>query len=87
MEQRELLGGPIPNVLMGIADWVTGQMPVGAGIGQRPIWPRLVFRPHRQCILLVRRLDQLIFAAASGSMTVTVPLFRFLTTVPGSHQL
>src|SRR5579859_1312870 len=87
MEEGELLGCPIPDVLMGIAHGMTSWMPVRARIGQRPVWSCLVFRPHRQGILGVRRLDQLFFAAASGSTTVTVPLFRFLTTVPVSHQL
>lgn len=87
MEEGELLGCPIPDVLMGIADWVACRMPVRAGIGQRSIRSRFVFRPDGQHVLGVCRLDQLFFAAASGSMTVTVPLFRFRTTVPVSHQL
>jgi hypothetical protein len=87
MEERQLLGRAFPDVLVWIADRVACRMPVGAGIGQRSIRSCLVFRPHGQPGLGIRRLDQLFFAVASGSMTVTVPLFRFRTTVPVSHQL
>jgi len=86
-EERELLGRPCPDVLMRVTHRLSGRMPVSAGIGQRPVGPRFVLGPHRQLVLGVRCLDQVFFATASGSVTVTVPLFRVRTALPISHQL
>lgn len=87
MEEGQLLGGSLTGILMGIADRLPCRVPVGAGIGNRLIGASLVFGVYRQHILGIRRLNQVFFATASGSTTVTVPLFRLRTAVPISHQL
>src|SRR5215210_6691353 len=49
-----------------------------------------VFAPDRQIHGGAERigpLDQLFFATASGSLTITAPRLRLRTTTPVSHQL
>lgn len=87
MEERQLFGGSGTHVLVWRADWLSGGVPMGTGIGQRLIGSGLIFRPDRQVRLGVGGLDQVFLGTASGSVTSTGPLFRLRTTVPVAHQL
>jgi len=87
MEQGQLLGRPLPHVLMGIPYRVASRVPVGAGIGDRLVRAGLVFGVDGQQVLAICRLDQVFLGEASGSCTTTVPLLRMRTAVPVSHQL
>ena len=86
VKQSQLLGRPRPNVLVGVAIRLA-LMPVVARIGERRVRASLVLGPNRQGVLGVGCFDQPLFARASGSCTVTVPLLRLRTAVPVSHQL
>jgi len=57
MEQRQLLSGSLADVLVRVVDGRAGWMPVLARIGQRLVRTGLVFRPNRQTVLRIGRLD------------------------------
>lgn len=57
MKQRQLLGGAVSDVFMGILHRFVRRVPVGTRVGQRGIRPSFVFGPDRQPVLLVGRLD------------------------------
>ncbi len=86
MKQRQLLGCALPNVLVEVVDR-SAIVPVVARIRERLVRARLVLRPDREDVLAVGRFDQPLFARASGSSTVTVPLLRLRRAFPVSHQL
>src|SRR5262249_2863250 len=87
MEQGQLFGRPPADILMRVADRLAGGMPLRARIGHGLGGTRLVFSPYRHPLLGVGGLNQVFFATASGSTTVTVPLLRLRMAVPVSHQL
>ena len=72
---------------------LAGRMPVGLPRGARLRdgleRPGLIGTPDRQAHRLadlVGVLDQLFFDVVSGSVTTTVPLLRWRSTVPVGHQ-
>ena len=90
MKQGEQLGRALPHLLVGLAARLALRLPVVAGIGFRLKGPRLILAPHRQTQPLplgVGLLNQLFLGAASGSTTVTTPVWRWRRTVPVAHQV
>ena len=73
------------RLLCGLPFW----LPARSRVRQCLIGPGFILRPGRQSKLLanlVRLLNQVFFATVSGSVTVTLPFFRFRTTLPVSHH-
>ena len=89
-EQGEQLGGPTPNVLVGLARRLGLGLPGGAGLGDRLVGTGFILAEQRQpsaLRLAVRLLDQPLFCSVWGSTTVTEPLLRCRTAVPVGHQV
>ena len=90
MKQGQHFRRAIADVLVRLAHRLATGLPTGARIGLGLIRPRFVLIPDRQAQLLAQGIgvfDQFFFASASGSTTVTGPLFRLRTTWPVWHQL
>jgi hypothetical protein len=91
MEQGQDLAGAAPDILVRQGRGVALRSPTAARVRYRLEWTGFVLAPNRQAKSGTERvgvLDQPLFAAASGSMTVTRPAcLRLRTTTPVSHQL
>ncbi len=91
MEQGQDLARAAPDILVRPDCGVTLPPPTAARLRYSPEGAGLVLAPHRQAERGTERvgpLDQPLFAAASGSVTVTRPsCLRLRTTTPASHQL
>ena len=91
MEQGQDLGCATPDVFVRLLGRVFARLPGWAGMRHRLKRPRLVLTPDRQPKLGAQRvglLDQLFFAAASGSLTRTTPAcLRRRIATPVSHQV
>jgi len=91
MEQGQDLAGAAPDILVRLGCGVALRPPAAARLRHRLERASLVLAPDRQAERGAERvgpLDQPLFAAASGSVTVTRPAcLRLRTTTPVSHQL
>src|ERR1700760_1463541 len=91
MEQGQDLGRAAADVFVRLRGGLAGWSPTAARM--RPSLERtgLVRAPHRQAkasALRASPLDQPLFTAASGSVTLTwPPCLRLRTTTPVSHQV
>src|SRR6266567_6114047 len=89
MEERDQLGGAMPNVFMWVTSRLTNGLPTDAGLRNSLVWAGFVHAPHRQphpLALGVGLLDQAFFALASGSWTSTSPRLRLRMAAPVWHQ-
>ena len=85
VKQGQQLGRAIAEILMGLTLGLTRLAPVMTRIRDGLIGTRFIFAPHRQTQDLgnpIRPLNQLFFASASGSTTVTIPFLRLRSTCP-----
>ena len=90
VEQGKQLGCSPAYIFVRPSFRLSGRLPARPGVWHRLVWPRLILGPHRQPFSLafgVGVLDQLFWASASGSTTVTTSPPRFRSTTPLSHQL
>src|ERR671916_1035551 len=90
MEQGQDLGCATADVLVRLLGRVFARLPRPPGMRHGLKRPGLVLAPDRQPKLGAQRvglLDQLFFAAASGSLTRTTPCLRWRITTPVSHQV
>src|SRR5205085_8804718 len=91
MEQGQDLARATPDILVRPDCRVTLRPPTAARLRYSLERTSLVLAPDRQAERGTERVgpfDQPLFAAASGSMTVTrPPCLRLRTTTPASHQL
>src|SRR3569623_1777024 len=91
MEQGQDLAWATPDILVRPDGRVTLRPPTAARLRYSLERTSLVLAPDRQAERGTERIgpfDQPLFAAASGSMTVTrPPCLRLRTTTPASHQL
>src|SRR4029078_661266 len=89
MEQGQDLACATPDILVRPDCRVTLRAPTAARLRYSPARTSLLPPPDRQAergTEGVGPFDQPLFAAASGSMTVTrPPCLRFRTTTPASH--
>ena len=90
MEQGQDLGCATSDVFMRLLGRVFARLPRHAGMRHGLKGAGLVLTPDRQPKLGAKRvglLDQLFFAAASGSLTRTTPCLRGRIATPVSHQV
>ena len=91
MEQGQDLAGAAPDILVRPGRGVALRLPTAARLRHGLERTSLVLAPDRQAKRGAERvgpLDQPLFAAASGSVTVTGPAcLRLRMTTPVSHQL
>src|SRR5213596_3138377 len=91
MKQGQDLGCAAADVFVRLGGRLFARLPGWAGMRHGLKRPRLVLTPDRQPKLGAERvglLDQLFFAAASGSLTRTAPAcLRLRITTPVSHQV
>ena len=91
MEQGQDLACATPDILVRPDCRVTLRPPTAARLRYSLERTSLVLAPDRQAERGTERVgpfDQPLFAAASGSVTVTrPPCLRLRTTTPASHQL
>ena len=91
MNQGQDLGRTTADVFVRLEGWLAARLPRHPGMWHSLKRPRLVLAPDRQPKLSAQRvglLDQLFFAAASGSLTRTAPAcLRLRITTPVSHQV
>src|SRR3982751_1158255 len=91
MEQGQDLAGAAPDILVRPGRGAALRLPTAARLRHRLEQTSLVLTPDRQAKRGAERvgpLDQPLFAAASGSVTVIGPVYlRLRTTTPVSHQL
>jgi hypothetical protein len=91
MEQGQDLGRAAADIFVRLRDGLAVWSPTAAGVRHSLERTGLVLAPHRQAkasTLRVSPLDQPLFAAASGSVTLTKPsCLRLRTTTPVSHQV
>ena len=90
MEQGQDLGCAAADVLVRLLCRVFARLPRHPGMWHGLKGTGLVLAPDRQPKLGAQRvglLDQLFFAAASGSLTRTTPCLRWRIATPVSHQV
>src|SRR5215210_7633353 len=91
MEQGQDLGCSTADVFVRLLGRVFAWLPRHAGMRHGLKGAGLILAPDRQpklCAECVGLLDQLFFAAASGSLTRTAPTcLRLRITTPVSHQV
>src|SRR6266567_8175317 len=89
MEERDQLGGAMPNVFMWVTSRLTDGLPMDTWLGDGLVRAGFIHTPHRQfhpLALGVGLLDQAFFALASGSWTSTSPRLRLRMAAPVWHQ-
>ena len=85
VKEGQQFGGALPKILMRLALGLTRWAPVMTRIRDCLIGTGFIFAPHRQTQDLrnpIRPFNQLFFASASGSITVTTPALRLRSTCP-----
>ena len=91
MEQGQDLGRAAADIFVRLHGRLAAAPPTAARMRHGLERTGLVRAPHRQAkvsALRVGPLDQPLFAAASGSVTLTKPsCLRLRTTTPVSHQV
>src|SRR5690348_3603445 len=90
MEQGQDLGGAATDIFVWLLGRVFARLPGWAGMRHGLKGAGLVLTPDRQPKLGAERvglLDQLLFAAASGSLTRTTPCLRWRIATPVWHQV
>ena len=90
MKQGQDLGCAAAHVFVRLGGRSPSWLPRHAGMRHGLKWPGLVLTPDREPKLCTKRvglLDQLFFAAASGSLTRTTPCLRWRIATPVSHQV
>lgn len=88
-KERQEFGRAVANILVGQARGLAALAPALPWVRHRLVRPGFILGPERQAQLErlgVGVLDQLFFAAASGSTTSTTPLLRLRKAVPVGHQ-
>src|SRR3954451_23607919 len=90
MKQGQDLGCAAPDVFVRLRRWSPSRLPPHTSMRHGLKGTGLVLTPDREPKLRPQRvgpLDQLFFAAASGSLTRTTPCLRWRITTPVSHQV
>ena len=91
MEQGQYLGRAAADIFVRLRGGLAVWSPTAARVRHSLERTGLIRAPHRQAkarALRVGPLDQPLFAAASGSVTLTRPsCLRLRTTTPVSHQV
>lgn len=90
MEQGQHLCRSIAMIFVGLANRLPLRHPTFPGIRHRLKGTGFILAPNCQPAAFsfyIRTLDQFFFASPSGSITVTMPLFRLRCAVPVWHQL
>jgi hypothetical protein len=91
MEQGQDLGRAAADIFVRLRGGLAVWSPTAARVWHSLERASLILAPHRQAkasALRVGPLDQPLFAAASGSVTLTKPsCLRLRTTTPVSHQV
>ena len=90
VEQRQELGRSLPQTLVRLLGRLAFGLPTRPRIRLGLERPRFIFAPDRQAQRLadaVRVFDQFFLAAASGSVTITVPVLRRRRACPVGHHV